>query len=210
MRYADAVAALVEGGWTKTHYPRWQDARAHTYATVSRRGSEDVVSTSQMGWALRAKYTTRYDRVRGKLSVSWAHSAVSADVWTSIPDERGNQVAIAMIFDADGKVIRQVHMQSGWKPHVASNEDVARTARRNSPQGREEDRLASLMADQEREERMARRAQDQERLERLADDAREMLDEQGYDPTIIEVTGRGKVVIDLEDFLSILRSDAGG
>jgi hypothetical protein len=52
--------------------------------------------------------------------------------------------------------------------------------------------------------------EDQERLERLADDAREMLEEQGYDPTIIQVTQAGKVILDLEDFLSILRSDAGG
>ena len=210
MRYADAVKALEEGGWTKTHYPRWGDARAHSFTTVSRRNDENVVSTSQMGWALRAKYATRYDRVRGRISVSWAESAKSADVWVSTPDELGSQVAIAMIFDAEGKVIRQIHVQSGWKPHVATNEDVARTARRYSPQGRETDRLASLMADQEREERTARRAQDQERLERLADDAREMLDEQGYDPTIIQVTPAGKVIIDLEDFLSILRSDAGG
>ena len=210
MRYADAVAALVEGGWTKTSYADWKDARDHRFNTVSLRDGQRVVLPAGLAFALRAKRVHRYDRERGAYTVSWTDHAKTADVWVSIPDEQGAQVAIAIIFDAEGKVVRQVSAQGGWKPHLVTNEDVGRNARRYSPQGRKTDRLASLMADQEREERMARRAQDQERLERLADDAREMLDEQGYDPTIIQVTQMGKVVIDLEDFLSILRSDAGG
>jgi hypothetical protein len=210
MRYADAIAALVEGGWTRTHYDDWKGARDHRYDSVSMRHGQAVVYPSSLGWALHAKRVHRYDRVRGSSTISWADHAVSADVWVSTPTERGDQVVIAMVFDATGKVIRQMHVQSGWKPYPATNEDVARTARRESPQGRERARLESLIAEQEREERIARRMEDRERLERLADDAREMLEEQGYDPTIISVTPMGKVTIDLEDFLSILRSDAGG
>lgn len=206
MRYADTVATLIEHGWTKTHYARWEDARAHNYTTFSRRGNEDVVSTSQLGWALRVKPTHRYDRDRGAYTVSWANHAKTADVWVSTPDERGNQVAIAMVFDADGRVVRQIHVQSGWKPHTATNEDVSRTARRESPQGRESARLASLIAAQEREERTAKLREDQERMERLTQDARELLEQGGYDPEMIQVTQMGKVVIDLEDFLSIMRA----
>jgi len=209
VRRDDAVAALIEGGWTRTHYPNWKDARDHQYATTSLRDGQHVILPAGLAFALRAKRAHRYDRVRGAYTVSWTDHAVSADVWVSTPNERGAQVAIVMVFDAEGKVIRQVHVQGGWKPHLATNSDVVHTARRNSPQGREMDRLASLEADRKREEHNAKRMQDQERLERLADDARELLDELGYDPAIIEVTGRGKVVIDLEDFLSILRADVG-
>lgn len=208
MKLEQAVAALTEGEWTKTHYHRWGDARAHRYVSSVRDGT---TYWGKVGEALRVKYMTRYDSVRGRILVSWADSAVSADVWVSTSDSEGRQAAIVFVYDEHGKPVRSMGVQTGWKPHPMTNDEVYRWARMYSPQGREERLQRAREYDLEVERRQLARIEEQARWERLREDAEELLAERGFEPEVIRRGSREtEVVIDLETFLAILRAPSVG
>lgn len=202
MKFDRAIELLVEGGWT-THYPRWGDARAHTYPAYTPQGEKRAT----LYLALRPKYVSRYTPGKGRSDVSWADHAKSADVWSSIPNENGWVSVIAIVFDRDGKPIRQVHTKNGWKARPVSNEDIGDLGRRESPQGRA--RAAEQVAahEVERERKRAEFEAERARWDQLRDDAKMLLDEKGYGPDVIRRGTRdSEITIDLETFLSILRA----
>lgn len=161
--------------------------------------------------ALRVKYMTRYDSVRGRILVSWADSAKSADVWVSTPDSEGRQAAIVFVYGEDGKPVRSMGVQAGWKPHPMTNDEIYRWARMYSPQGREERTQRAREYDLEIEHRRLARIEDEARWARLREDAAELLAERGFEPEVIRRgMSEADVVIDLETFLSILRAPSVG
>lgn len=209
MKLEQAMAALDDGGWTKTYYPRWGDARAHRYVSSVRDGAP---YWGKLGEALRVKYTTRYDKAcHGYIQVSWADRAKSANVWVSTPSDDGRQAAIVIVYDERGKPVRSMGIQAGWDPHPMTNDEIYRWARMYSPQGRQEAAQRAREHDLEMERRILARIEEQARWARLREDAEELLAERGFEPSVIRRGSRETdVVIDLETFLSILRAPRVG